>query len=190
LPGELHVDVYYHIFKKEDAFEIEFKAISSEDTYCNLTNHVYWNLEGDNTRDILEEKLIINADKYVDIDQELIINDIIPVNEIFDFRQGMKFKEHMKDAAAMYPCASGYDHDYILNDTSLACILFSSDENIVLKVYTDNPVCHLFTQNPIPENERYHAVALEMQKEVFFLDKILLKKNELYHQTTKYVFES
>ena len=85
-PGNLDVRVTYKLLP--DALEIRYEAISDKDTFVNLTNHVYFNLDGASTEgDILGHTLQIHADTYTDVDK-----DLIPVgrknveNTRFDFR--------------------------------------------------------------------------------------------------------
>ena len=58
-----------------------------------------------------------------------------------------------------------------------------------MEVKTSYPVCHLFTANCFDEAHRYHCLALEFQKEVFFQDKIILRKDEIYDEFIEFSFE-
>lgn len=187
-PGKLVCDVIYHIFKEEDKFTIEYKAISSKDTICNLTNHAYWTLNNDK-KNILDDTLFINADKYVRINKELLKEEILPVNEVFDFRKGKLIGKDILDPS-IQEVAKGYDHDFILNDDSYALKLVSPD-GLSLKVTTSNPVCHIYTNNYLNGEDRYSAIAIEMQKRIFDVDEgaVDLHQNEKYHEYITYEFK-
>ena len=189
-PGQLENKIIYHVKKEENKIRIDFKAKSSKDTLCNLSNHVYWNLDGDMSKTIFDHELMINASKYVLTDEELIYKDILPVNKTHDFTKGKKIIENLFDDELNVPYLNGYDHDYILNkDGKDDAILYSSSKDIKMEVKTSYPVCHLFTANCFDEAHRYHCLALEFQKEVFFQDKIILRKDEIYDEFIEFSFE-
>ena len=56
---------------------MEFFAHSDAPTVCNLTNHSYFNLKGENQGNIIDHKLKLYATKYLPTD-----NGLIPTGEI------------------------------------------------------------------------------------------------------------
>lgn len=189
-PGRLENKIIYRLKKEEDKIRIDFKAQTSKDTLCNLSNHVYWNLDGDMSKTIFDHELMINASRYVVTDEELIYKDILPVNKTHDFTKGKKIKEHIFEDELKVPYLNGYDHDYILNkDNKVDVILYSSSKDIKMEVTSSYPVCHLFTANFFDEAHRYHSLALEFQKEVFFQEKIILRKDDIYDEFIEFSFQ-
>lgn len=191
-PGHLVNIVIYRISKEKNEFTIEFKAKSNKNTICNLTNHAYWNLNGDR-KEIFDHKLYIDADEYVKIDGELLKISIDEVNDTFDYRKIKLIKEHIFDEC-IQNVAKGYDHDWILNESGLdkpKLILIGDKSKIKLKLYTSNPVCHIYTNNYAKPTEKFNSMAIEMQKRVFDVAEgaILLKKNDDYYEMIRYVFE-
>ena len=179
-PGNLEVKITYIISKLENKFAIDYKAISDQDTLCNLTNHVYWNLNGylDN---IGNHKLKVDASKYVEVDNELIFKSIKDVDNVFDFRKGKLIKDDLY-SQNLLDNAGGYDHDLILDSDEVVL----ENETISLIMKTTLPICHIYTGNYL--KDKYYGVALEFEKEAYDLDKVFLKKDELYHQVTLYSF--
>jgi aldose 1-epimerase len=192
-PGNLSHQVIYHLKKNEDTLEIEYFAVSDKDTLCNLSNHIYWNLEGDMNLPIYDEELVINADKYVVVDNELIYKATALVDEQFDFRKPMPIKKHLFDKDLQESFAKGYDHDWILNKkdpNGPDAILTSKNHDITLEFYSTYPVCHVFTSNCFIDRYKYHAIALEFQKEIFHQEKVILRKDEIYHHSIKFSFKN
>ena len=68
-PGELKVKVIFSL-SDENELKIEYFAVSTKDTVCNLTNHSYFNLGGRDT--ILDHELKILSRKMTAVDDELI----------------------------------------------------------------------------------------------------------------------
>ena len=85
-PGNLDVEVIYRL-TNDKSIEIEYKAVTDKKTVLNLTQHTYFNLSGD--KDILDHKLMLNADKYLPVDESLIpLGELRSVAESpFDFKK-------------------------------------------------------------------------------------------------------
>lgn len=70
-PGNLDVVVKY-LLTNNDEMIIEYEASTDKPTIVNLTNHTYFNLNGEGNGNILNHKMKIYAEKYVETDHELI----------------------------------------------------------------------------------------------------------------------
>lgn len=189
-PGQLANEIIYRLSKKDNTFSIDLKARSKKNTICNLTNHTYWNLNGDREQ-ILKHRVFIDAEEYVRIDKDLLKVSIDKVNETFDFRKEKEIGSNLFDKE-IQDVALGYDHDWIVSPSvsTPKMTVVGDKTNIKLEVYTTNPVCHIYTNNYASEKEKYNSMAIEMQKRVFDVEEgaIDLKKNELYHEVIKYKF--
>ncbi len=115
-PGNLEVRVTYTL---TDANEVvfDYHATTDEATPVNLTQHTYFNLAADGIQDVEAHRLIINADHYTPVDEELI-----PTGEIatvigtpFDFRRAAPIGFRVEDAHPQIQYAGGYDHNFVLN---------------------------------------------------------------------------
>ena len=145
-PGNLKVDVRYTL-TDDNELKIEYTATTDKPTPINLTNHSYFNLTGDPTNNILDETLMIAADKYNPVD-----STAIPTGELkavkgtpFDFTTAKKIG---LDIGAV---KGGYDHNWVLNktDTSLTKVAVLSDSlsGRSLEVYTTQPGLQFYTGN-------------------------------------------
>lgn len=160
-PGNMTIKVEYLI--EDNSLVINYYATSDKDTLCSLTNHSYFNLNGQGNGDILNHTLKINASHYTPVDKELIPTGEIKAvkNTVFDFRKGKKVGE---DISSEF---DGYDVNYCL-DSEFAAVL--SNGKISMEVYTDEPGIQLFSGNNIDDigknnlkYVKYGALCLETQ---------------------------
>ena len=113
-PGKVEARVTYE-FSENNELSISYEAVSDADTYLNLTNHSYFNLSG--RGDILDHELLINADGYLPVDEELI-----PTGEVravsgaeFDFRKMRRIENGF------------YDHCFVLSGNEPCARLVATD---------------------------------------------------------------
>jgi len=70
-PGEVDTRVIYTL-SSDNSLSIEYTATTTKATPINLTNHSYFNLAGHDSGDVLRHSLIIEADRYVPVDETSI----------------------------------------------------------------------------------------------------------------------
>ena len=87
-PGRLDVHCTYRL-KDPGILSVELAATADQPTLCNLAHHAYFNLDDGGTGDILGHQLMIAADAYLPVDDQLIpTGEVRPVEDTeFDFRQ-------------------------------------------------------------------------------------------------------
>ncbi|MCD8195391.1 MAG: galactose mutarotase [Coprobacillus sp.] len=204
-PGELTVKIVF-TFDDSNTLKIEYYATTNKTTLCNLTNHTYFNLNGEGNPSILDNYLYINADRYLPVDATLIpLGETHSVKDTpFDFR---KFKQIGRDIAipsVQLSRAIGYDHDFIIKDYNRECaVAYSPLTGIKLTCNTTCPVIHLYSGNYVnlkPSETKSHrpypyrcGFALETQG---YNDAInhpdypqyILHPGETYHTCTTYKF--
>lgn len=151
-PGEVHVRLVYTL-TDDNRLDIRYGAVSNAPTVINMTNHSYFNLNGDGSTSILNHLLTIDADRYTPID-----GTFLPVGTIesvagtpFDFRAP---KAVGRDIATDHPQlhnGHGYDHNWVLNtrgdDTRPCARLESPATGIVMEVFTSEPGMQVYTGN-------------------------------------------
>ena len=116
-PGTLRARVIYTL-TDDNRLIVDYQATSDKPTPVNLTQHSYWNLAGDGSRDVLAHVLTINADSMTPVDTTLIpTGEISPVTGTpFDFRTPMPIGariDQRQNTQIRY--GGGYDHNFVLN---------------------------------------------------------------------------
>ncbi len=98
-----------------NALRIDYNVSTDKPTVVNLTNHSYFNLSADN-KPILNEELMLPADKYTPVDAGLIPTGVLaPVEGTpFDFRKSTVIGARINDNNEQLKIAGGYDHNWVL----------------------------------------------------------------------------
>ncbi len=202
-PGNLNVTVTY-TFDESGKLTILYNAITDEDTVINLTSHPYFNLNGQGANNVLEHELFIDADYFLDVDDQVLpTGHKVPVQGTpFDFTTFKSLGENIFDQNVQLELANGYDHNFVLNnpgDLSRPKAILKSQNGRQIHVFTTEPGIQLYTGNwldNVPGKnqliyEKFGGVCLETQhfpdspNQPLFPSTIL-KKGEVFHSTTIY----
>jgi len=116
-PGELKVTATYSL-NEQNELRLEYRATTSKPTVLNLTNHSYFNLSGNDARDVMGNLVTLHAARYTPVDATLI-----PTGERravagtpFDFGGPHRVGERIRDAKdQQIRFGRGYDHNYIVD---------------------------------------------------------------------------
>ncbi len=150
-PGNLRVTVFYLL--QGGRLTINYKATTDQPTVLNLTNHSYFNLNGQGSGPIANHQLAINADRYTPVDSTLIpTGRIAPVaGTPFDFRKPPAIGARVGDTTnQQIRYGKGYDHNFVLNPGTRkgpAAIVQGDQSGIVLAVLTDQPGIQFYGGN-------------------------------------------
>ena len=177
-PGNITCKVLMKL-TDDNAIDIQYEAETDKPTIVNMTNHSYFNLDGDAGSNA-EHLLTIDADYYTPVDSTFMTTgEIVPVDDTpMDFRTPMPVGERINDFDfVQLKNGNGYDHNWVLNAKGdinrRAASLKSQKTGIVLDVYTNEPGVQVYAGNfldgsltgkkGITYNQRA-SVCLETQK--------------------------
>lgn len=156
-PGNVKASVTYTL-KSNNSLDIAYRATTDKETVINMTNHSYFNLNGDPSKDVENCILYINADKYTPSDSTFMTTgEIAKVdNTPMDFRKPTAIGKNVNNFSFdQIKNAMGIDHNWCLNtykngkgdDTKVAASLYSPKTGIMLEVYTNEPGIQVYTGN-------------------------------------------
>ncbi|CAN9500148.1 unnamed protein product [Ophioblennius macclurei] len=204
-PGELEVSVCYTL--QGNTLTAEYRAKSTKTTPINLTNHTYFNLAGQDAKDIYDHEVSISAPSYLPVD-----NTSIPTGEIkavdgtlFDLRKPVLLGPLLK--GGLDP---GFDHNFCLSAPKdpwmkrHAARVCHPASGRVLEVSTSQPGVQFYTANVLDgsikgktgvQYGKHSSFCLETQNwpdavnQVSFPDCLLHPKEE-YHHVTSFTFST
>ncbi|MFL9481450.1 aldose epimerase family protein [Chitinophagaceae bacterium LWZ2-11] len=152
-PGNLNIKVTYTATANE-GLKIDYEATADKKTVVNLTNHSYFNLNGEGSGSINEHLLMINADKYTPVDSTLIPTGKIEAvkSTPFDFTASTTIGARINDSAIQLKYGKGYDHNFVLNENKAtglnkAAEVTGDKTGIVMDVYTQEPGIQFYSGN-------------------------------------------
>jgi aldose 1-epimerase len=210
-PGNLDVTVTYTL-TADNRLSIRYEATTDKTTPLNLTNHSYFNLGGFASGKIFDHVLTMDADGFLETDDELIpTGNIVPVaGTPFDFRKGKAVgADFYADYEALH-LAGGYDHCMVFSENNsdevvLRATLYDPKSGRTMRMLTNQPCVQLYTGNFLKNPEHpfkggypqatQNAMCLETQhmpdspNHENFTD-CLLRPGEKYDYTTVYAFSA
>lgn len=168
-PGNCTVTVTYTL-ADDDTLTMDYTAVTDKKTPVNLTNHAFFNLNGNIDSNVRSTILMIDADRILSGGEDLIpdgtYRDV--TGSAFDFRVP---KEIGKDIHAadekILQVHGGYDQSYVLNGEGFRKVAeaYEPVSGRVMTVYTDLPSMQLFTDNNVrPGSTFYDGVPAQPQQ--------------------------
>ena len=199
-PGEVTAQVTYTL-TADNALDIDYEAVTDKPTVINMTNHTYFNLNGEDDGSILDNVLQIRADSYLEVNKYLIPCKKSPVKDTpFDFTEPKAIGEDIEEDFEQLLIAGGYDHNYCLNDYNAATV-YSPSTGICMDVYTDCCGMQFYTGNFLEGQTgkstyeansgfcletQYYPNAINITNDD--VEKPVLKAGDKFHSRTEYVF--
>ncbi len=123
----------------DDGILIQWEMKAAQDLHINMTNHGYFNLEGNS--DLQSHQFSIAADRIVELDSEhLPTGRLLEVSgTVFDFNELRNIDPEI------------YDHNFVLKKKAgameLAAVAVGTKSGIRMECYTTQPGLQFYTKN-------------------------------------------
>jgi aldose 1-epimerase len=147
-PGEVVARARYEVL--DDGVQITYSATTSAPTVVNLTNHAYFNLDGEGIGTIEGHHLTVDADAFT-----VLRSDGVPTGEIHSVDDtGLDFRSAQLIGAARDQVVAkgwgrdgGIDHNFAVNGAGMRRHAVLSTSDLSLTVYSDLPGVQVYTGN-------------------------------------------
>lgn len=209
-PGNVEITVTYTL-TDDGALVMDYKAETDAPTLVNLTNHSYFNLEGQSSGSVLEQTLWLNASMFTEGNAETCpTGRILPVaGTPMDFTTAKPIGQDIHADYDQLKMCRGYDHNFVLDkapgEPALVARARSEKTGITMEVTTTQPGVQLYTGNFLADDVRpgkmggvygqYQGFCLETQHYPCApshpeFPSVELRPGETYHETTTYQFRT
>lgn len=195
-PGTLEARVVFTL-TGPDTLEIAWEARTDRPTPVNLTHHLYFNLSGDPSRDVLDHRLAVRAGSITPVGPDLIpTGERLGVEDTpFDLRKARTLRAALAQAHPQLAVAGGYDHNWVLaSGDGPDLVLRSPETDLSLFVTTNQPGVQIYSgQGLAAPFAPFGGIAIEPQNfpdavnQPGFPD-VILRPGKLYRRHAAYRF--
>lgn len=152
-PAEVGVEAVYD-WSDDNELEITYFAKSDGDTIVNLTNHAYFNLNGESSGSVLSQTLQLNCSEYLPTDETQIpLGNLVSVKDTpMDFTTAKALGKDIEANFEALRIGAGYDHAWAIDGwekgkLSYVGELYSVDSGISMSIHTTQPGVQVYTGN-------------------------------------------
>jgi aldose 1-epimerase len=175
-PGNLNVELVYSL-TNENEIKVAFKGATDKTTIVNLTNHSFFNLNGQGSGSIEKHILEINAEYFTPMDENSIPFGILEsvTGTPLDFRNPVTIGGRINDNHIQLQNGKGYDHNFVLNKKpgerlSFTARAIGDESGIMMEVFTQEPGMQLYTGNFMKGQNTIKGGATDDYRSAFCLE--------------------
>lgn len=155
-PGPVDYSIRYKLLPGP-TLRIEYNAVPQKATHLNITHHSYFNLAGHGAGSIEDHMVQINADKYLETDE-----DFIPTGKMLtvqgtplDLRDPTLLADRLTSDFALLRACGGFDQCFVINyadsptaDGLRPCARVTSRATgIAMEIHSSYPGLQFYTAN-------------------------------------------
>jgi galactose mutarotase-like enzyme len=148
-PGTVTAKVRYQV--EGDSVRVTMEGTTDATTVVNLTNHAYFNLDGEGAGTIDDHELLVEADDFTPVDATGIpLGGHEPVaGTPFDFRTAAAIGPAIRAEHPQVAEARGIDHNYVVRGSGFrrAAMLTSPTTRTAVELWSDQPGLQVYTGN-------------------------------------------
>jgi len=207
-PGNLKTKVTYSL-TNDNRLKMEYEATTDKKTVVNMTNHAFFNLNGEGSGTVLNHKVMINAANYTPVDSTLIpLGKMASVEDTpFDFQEATTIGERIDEDNEQLKNGKGYDHNFVLqtNDAegmTHAASVVGDKSGIQMDIYTEEPGLQFYSGNFMKGKNTFKNGSKDEYRTAFAMEtqhypdspnqsdypSTVLNPGETYHTVSVYEF--
>jgi aldose 1-epimerase len=209
-PGNLSLKVRYTL-TDDNELKINYYTTTDKTTIVNLTHHSFFNLAGEGNGNVNNHLLMINADFFTPVNQDLIPTGAIEKvkGTPFDFKSFKPIGEDLDVQHQQFQYAKGYDQNFVLNKTPknkqglvLAAKVIEPHSGRIMEVYTSEPGIQFYEANYLDGSVKGKSGKSYVFRGAFCLETqhfpnspnqinfpaTILRPHQTYNSTTVYKF--
>ena len=159
-PGNVTANVTYSL-TADNAIDIKYDATTDKTTVINMTNHSYFNLNGEGSGDVLDQELCIHAKYFTPVkdSQSIPTGEYAPVaGTPMDFNVSKPIGRDIEADFEQLKFTGGYDHNYVTDNYAKGNVrsiatAYCKESGIGMEVSSDCPCVQFYAGNFVKDEK-------------------------------------
>ena len=159
-PGNITCKVLMKL-TDDNAIDIRYEAETDKPTIVNMTNHSYFNLNGEGSGDVLDQELCIHAKYFTPVkdSQSIPTGEYAPVaGTPMDFNVSKPIGRDIEADFEQLKFTGGYDHNYVTDNYAKGNVrsiatAYCKESGIGMEVSSDCPCVQFYAGNFVKDEK-------------------------------------